>query len=44
MNDEKYFVNWVNTKLKPLNMEIHTVRTDFADGFNLVALLEVLSG
>lgn len=44
MNDEKYFVNWVNMKLKTVGMEIQSVRTDFSDGIKLVAFLEALSG
>ncbi|XP_069103934.1 filamin-A-like [Argopecten irradians] len=36
------FTNWVNEQLKSKGSEIHDLRTDFADGVKLVALVEAL--
>ncbi|XP_076311299.1 filamin-B-like isoform X3 [Tachypleus tridentatus] len=39
---EKTFTNWVNEQLKPVNLIVHDLRTDFCDGLKLLALIEVL--
>ncbi|XP_035233694.1 filamin-A-like [Stegodyphus dumicola] len=39
---EKTFKNWVNEQIKPLNMSITNLQTDFSDGLKLIALIEVL--
>ena len=43
-NSEKYFLKWVNYKLRPRAMKIESISKDFNDGIKLVALLEELSG
>ena len=40
---EKYFVNWINSKLKKVGKSIVNIAEGFNDGLNLVAFLEVLS-
>ncbi|CAL6104204.1 Calponin_homology (CH) domain-containing protein [Hexamita inflata] len=43
-NSEKYFLKWINYKLRPRNVTIESVTNDFADGLKLVALLEEVGG
>nr|KAG5697934.1 hypothetical protein BaRGS_026872 [Batillaria attramentaria] len=38
------FKNWVNEQLRPIDLLVEELRTDFADGVNLVGLVEVLTG
>lgn len=37
------FTNWTNVHLKCIDKCINSVGTDFSDGLNLIALVEVLS-
>ncbi|KAK0040522.1 alpha-actinin A [Biomphalaria pfeifferi] len=37
------FTNWVNEGLRPRGITVDDVRTDFADGVKLVALVESLT-
>ncbi|CAL5970324.1 Calponin_homology (CH) domain-containing protein [Hexamita inflata] len=43
-NSEKYFLKWVNYKLRPRSVKIENIAEDFSDGIKLVTLLEQLSG
>ena len=38
------YKRWINVKLKPLNMSVDNLEKDLANGLNLIALIEVLSG
>ena len=38
------FTNWLNEQLKTVGVVIQDLRTDFADGVNLIRLVETLQG
>lgn len=40
---KKTFTRWCNEHLKKQSVEIEDLATDFADGINLILLLEILS-
>lgn len=39
---QKTFTNWINEQLKPINLVIQNLETEFANGINLIALVECL--
>ncbi|OQV23312.1 Filamin-B [Hypsibius exemplaris] len=41
---QKTFTNWVNEQLKSVGKRVENLQTDFQDGLNLIALIEVLQG
>lgn len=41
---QKTFTNWVNEQLKSVGKRVDNLQTDFQDGLNLIALIEVLQG
>ena len=41
---QKTFTNWVNEQLKQVGKRVDNLQTDFQDGLNLIALIEVLQG
>ena len=42
-NSEKYFINWINSKLRCRKIQIEDVGRDFNDGLKLIALMEELT-
>ena len=39
----KSFTTWINLHLAKQGMEVHDLKTDFADGVRLIKLVEVIS-